>query len=304
MARKKRHEDHVNHEAWAIPYGDLITLLLAFFVVMYAISSVNEGKFRVLSESMIHAFQGVKMVPDPIQLGQDAERNIEPAREIPRAIVAMELSEEGHRGETMDGLERAIESLIHSQWDVDGLREVAAGMAQIADEIEESLGILIDEDMIQVRRDFFWLEVEINTSILFDSGSSVIYPGARPILEQLAEILRRFQVRVHVEGFTDNLPINTPVFPSNWELSAGRASSVVRLLAENGLNPSRMAAIGFGEHRPIADNNTAAGRQDNRRVAIVVLADQPPRAMEASTSGISTDEIYRDTDRMIRPPTP
>jgi chemotaxis protein MotB len=122
----------------------------------------------------------------------------------------------------------------------------------------------------------------MNTELLFSSGSAALFPEARPVLETLSEILRDLPVRVHVEGFTDNVPISTPTFPSNWELSGARASSVIRLFVENGLNPAKMAAVGFGEHRPVSDNDTPEGRSQNRRVTIVILADFDRRVGQAA----------------------
>ncbi|TVP87729.1 MAG: flagellar motor protein MotD [Thioalkalivibrio sp.] len=300
MARRRRKsEEHVNHEAWAIPYGDLITLLLAFFVVMYALSSVNEGKFRVLAESLQSAFRGAPMAPEPIQVGQ-------PARGLDPSVLSQPL------GVSPPGL-AATRSLAEHFGDRDGgpldgasavadddalaLQEIERGLQEMADQIQRAMTPLIEEDLIRLRRERFWVEVEINTSLLFASGSAQIFAEARPILEELAGILQDLPVRVHVEGFTDDLPISTPAFPSNWELSAGRASSVLRLLADRGLDPTRMAAVGFGEHRPIADNATPEGRQQNRRVVIVVLADEPPRVHQTS----SPETLHQDLDRGSAP---
>lgn len=307
MARRRRHqEEHQNHEGWAIPYGDLITLLLAFFVVMYSISSVNEGKFRVLSDSLTAAFRGMPMAPEPIQIGSPtlapqttplggmASSGLRdmgvPAMPVdPRAILRLEaldafldapadMGAEEMMPSHLQGLQRFGEHLAHSQQGaLDSFREAAQGMTRVGDEIQRAMAPLIDADLIRVRRDRLWIEVEINTSLLFASGSADLFPDARPVLEDLAEILGAFPVRIHAEGFTDDVPINTPSFPSNWELSAGRAATVIRLFAENGLDPTTMAAIGFGEHRPIADNDSAEGRMKNRRVTIVILAEARPR---------------------------
>ena len=296
----------MNHEGWAIPYGDLITLLLAFFVVMYSISSVNEGKFRVLSDSLSAAFRGMPMAPEPIQIGSPTlapqttplggmassglrDIGIPAVPSDPRAIQRLEALDafldapadmEGDVMSPLDvqGLQRFGEHFAHSQQGpLDQFLEAAEGMALVGDEIQRAMAPLIDADLIRVRRDRLWIEVEINTSLLFASGSADLFPEARPVLEDLAEILWAFPVRIHAEGFTDDVPINTPSFPSNWELSAGRAASVIRLFAENGLDPTTMAAIGFGEYRPIADNDSAEGRMKNRRVTIVILAATRPR---------------------------
>lgn len=285
----------MNHEAWAIPYGDLITLLLAFFVVMYALSSVNEGKFRILSESLQAAFRGAPMAPEPIQVGRlargvdsspvgDAATMLPITPAIPRFITGFGAEHDWYGGQET-GFGDAFE---RESW-----LEVERGLQEIADQIQKAVTPLIEADLIRIRRERFWLEVEINTSFLFASGSAEIFLEARPILGELAGILKDLPVRVNVEGFTDDVPINTPVFPSNWELSSGRASSVLRLLVEEGLDPTRMAAIGFGEHRPVADNATAEGRRQNRRVTIVVLADQRPGVDDASAPLSRYDEIDR-----------
>lgn len=291
--RRKKHDEHVNHEAWAIPYGDLITLLLAFFVVMYALSSVNEGKFRVLSESLQAAFRGTPMAPEPIQVGRPA-RGLDTSPVGDAATILPMSMGLPRMLEDLGELEGGLGDLVRG----DGLQqeelmEAERGMRRIADQIELAVTPLIDANLIRMRRERLWIEVEINTSFLFASGSAAIFPEARPILEQLAGILKDLPVRVHVEGFTDDVPISTAAFPSNWELSAGRASSVLRMLVDSGLDPTRMAAIGFGEYRPIADNDTAEGRRQNRRVAIVVLADQRPRMHGAQ----APQQLHDDLDR-------
>lgn len=295
MARRSRHhEDHVNHEAWAIPYGDLITLLLAFFVVMYAISSVNEGKYRVLSDSLVAAFRAPPKAPEPIQVGDVGRPAPDGHEELPRSIAPLELSAPVAPGT----LDRSMDELMRDvELDADELQAAAEGMSRIADEIERAMSPLIDADLIRMRRDRFWIEVEINTSLLFASGSAQLSRDAVPVLERIASILRDYPARINVEGFTDTVPISTPVFPSNWELSAARAASVVHLFNRNGLDPTRMAAIGFGEYRPVASNETAEGRRQNRRVTIVVLADRRPRLDDATTP----ESLRDDMDRMADP---
>ena len=141
----------------------------------------------------------------------------------------------------------------------------------MADELEKSMSKLIQQDLIAVRRNDLWVEVEIKTSILFPSGSASLQHEALPILREIAKILKDFPNPIRVEGFTDSVPINTVAFPSNWELSAGRAASVVHLFTNAGVEPRRMAAIGFGEYRPVGDNSTPEGRNKNRRVVVLIL---------------------------------
>jgi chemotaxis protein MotB len=277
MARKKRQEDHLNHEAWAIPYGDLITLLLAFFVVMYAISSVNEGKYRVLSDSMVAAFRTPNRSMEPIQIGEPSRspsRSQSPAGDAGSPIDLNLMFPPPEFPELEQQQQASEPPMPHetAEIDADRLSEQEREMASMADQIEQAVTPLMDEDLIDVTRNELWVEVEINTSLLFSSGSATPSPQALPVLQQLAAILSPMPNRIHVEGFTDNLPISTSVYPSNWELSAARAGSVVRLFELYGVDPSRMAAIGFGEHRPRAANDTPAGRAQNRRVVLVILA--------------------------------
>jgi chemotaxis protein MotB len=263
---------------------------------MYAISSVNEGKFRVLSDSLVAAFRGTPMAPEPIQVGHLARAlQTSPAGTFGTIVpmdmeVARMISEAGDSGwdlpEGQDGTDLAGEAE----------RLFAEGIDRLADRISAAMMPLIDADLIRMRREQFWIEVEINTELLFASGSAGLYPEARPILETLSDILKDLPVRVNVEGFTDNLPINTPAFPSNWELSGARASSVIRLFVENGLNPAKMAAIGFGEHRPISDNDTAEGRSQNRRVTIVILADFDRRVGQVAEPESLREDMERSPE--------
>ncbi|WP_241544271.1 OmpA family protein, partial [Xanthomonas translucens] len=143
----------------------------------------------------------------------------------------------------------------------------------IADRLGAALAPLIQKNLISVRHAGLWIEVEINSDILFGSGSASLDQSARATLAQLAQVLVPVPNGVRVEGYTDNSPIATVQFPSNWELSAARAASVVHLFADQGLQPSRLSMIGYGEFRPRADNDSQAGRNANRRVVLVILAD-------------------------------
>lgn len=271
MARRPKHEEHVNHERWAIPYGDLVTLLLAFFVVMYSISSVNEGKYRVLSDSLMSAFRQPAKSMEPIQVGKPAKSPmaanisfVERQSFVENQSMVVRnphQTEEGYRGNFP-----TLGSLVGS--------DKVAEIGRIADEISRSLKDLMDQGLVTVHFNELWLEVEIKDSILFPSGSAQLQSRAVPVLMQIAAILRDANNPVRVEGFTDNVPINTLLYPSNWELSTVRAASVVRLLARDGIAPERLSALGYGEFRPIATNDTPAGRAQNRRVVLVVLADE------------------------------
>jgi len=287
--RRKKPEEHGNHEGWAIPDGDLITLLLAFFVVMYSVSSVNAGKYRVLSESLVAAFRGEPRTVSPIQIGENREGTLREdvlLDQVPRSradLLPLEIIDHQTDPEEEPEQEpervRIDDSEGEPAWAValeDRARDIEAGLQRMAEEVRESLGEMIDLENIRVRESPFWLELEVETDILFPSGSATISAPAEPVLQQIAEILAPFPNPIRVEGHTDNVPISTPAFPSNWELSAARAANVVRLFQDSGITAQRLAAIGMGEYRPIADNTTVEGRNLNRRVLIVVLAADAP----------------------------
>ena len=277
MARKVKHEEHVNHEAWAIPYGDLITLLLAFFVVMYAVSSINEGKMRVLSDAMVVAFGGPPRALQPIDIGDHSPR---------RAV----------REQSVDlmSITRPIPHPAGIQADLPMSRlppqrptepQVDPQLAELGAEIERKLAELVAEGSVRVHRGKDWLEIEIKADILFPSGSSVLTRPAQSIIAEISGVLAEFAYPLRIEGHTDNLPIATTRFPSNWELSAARAGSVVHMLRGGGVAPERMTLAGFGPYRPVDGNDTAEGRNRNRRVTIIVLGDDSvlvPRVGERS----------------------
>lgn len=277
MARKRQHEEHENHEAWAIPYGDLVTLLLAFFVVMYAISTVNEGKYRVLSDSLVAAFQGSPKTLEPVQAG---EKQVGSGADIAMSVVQQGMLEGQPRSLLVVNQDSNTE--LRQFGDATGAEEPAPEhlpsaettrqLQKVADQVENAMADLVDKDLVVVRRHDFWVEVEIRTDILFPSGSATLSPAAIKALEQLAATLVTFPNPMRVEGHTDNRPISTAAFPSNWELSAARAASVVHLFTKQGVDPNRLAVIGLGENRPAVGNDTPEGRNANRRVVLVILS--------------------------------
>jgi chemotaxis protein MotB len=146
-------------------------------------------------------------------------------------------------------------------------------MDKVIQNVEATMAELIQKDMLVIHRKSYGVEIELRTDILFPSGSATMSPVATSVLQQLAETLKPLPYPMRVEGHTDNRPINTLTFPSNWELSAARAATVVHLFMERGIDPTRLAVIGLGEFRPIADNGTEQGRNNNRRVMVVILSN-------------------------------
>ncbi|PWB30110.1 flagellar motor protein MotD [Pseudomonas sp. SDI] len=243
MARRRQPEEHENHERWLVSYADFITLLFAFFVVMYSISSINEGKYKILSQALIGVFNDPEKSMRPIPIGDERPLSVKPA-----------------------------EPLIKDSEQVDaGLAQNAVDpLKTITDDVRDAFGDLISSDQMTVRGNELWVEIELNSSLLFGSGDAMPSDIAFNIIEKVAKILKPFANPVHVEGFTDDLPIRTAQYPTNWELSSARAASIVRLLAMEGVNPARMASVGYGEFQPIAGNDSAEGRARNRRVVLVI----------------------------------
>jgi chemotaxis protein MotB len=272
MARKKKHEDHVNHEAWAIPYGDLVTLLFALFTVMYAMSSVNEGKFRVLSDAMIAAFNGAPKTMRPVNMGEP-----EPGKGGEKPLI----------GITPTALIKIKTQDMVTPLPKPQSPDVPGSLIRMEREVQDAMRALIDAKLITVKRESMWLEIEINTDILFPSGSGAFSSSAEPVLDKLAEVLKPFPNPIRVEGHTDDRPIHTGTFPSNWELSAARAASVVHQFTKQGIDPLRLEIVGFGEFHPRQANSSTEGRNANRRVAVLVLEAVSPA--ETTTARTTTD---------------
>lgn len=255
--RRRRDEEPENLERWLVSYADFITLLFAFFVVMYAISSVNEGKYRVLSETLNEVFSVSARSDKPIQVG-------EPPRDV-LALPDGPLAAQQHRPAPAESAGEGA----------GGGTEAGDGAAlRIADELSISLQSYLDQGLMRIRRDGDRVEIEMAERMLFGSGEARLSTDALVPLRALARTLARIPSHLQVEGHTDNIPISTAAYPSNWELSAARAASVVHFLGRSGVEPYRMSAVGLGEHRPIAENSDAKGRAANRRVKVVVLTGQ------------------------------
>ncbi|VAW77031.1 Flagellar motor rotation protein MotB [hydrothermal vent metagenome] len=289
MARRKRVEEPENHERWLVSYADFITLLFAFFVVMYSISSVNEGKYRVLSDSMVAAFSDPTRSLDPIQVGNVMRSPLQSETPLDRSKPVIELFRiplpERDIREKLEKKIREEQKKSELEAEKKAAEEeerIDAASEALADSIEKDMSELVDAGLIDVRRDKRWIEVEIKSSILFGSGAAELSPGSQPVLQKLAETLAPLNNTIHVEGFTDNVPIDNFEFRSNWELSAARAASVVHLFTRLGVRPDRMAAIGYGEYRPITGNDTAQGRSRNRRVVLVIMNGADPRVSEGA----------------------
>ena len=262
---KKKHEEHENHERWLVSYADFITLLFAFFVVMYSISSVNEGKFRTVSDSIKAALNPVvspSSTKVPFTIGENKALTLNPAIE-------------GAKEPAVRRLRQIMQSLKNqTHVEIIQLKELTNG------------------DIVLTLPD----------TVLFRSGESALLPEARPFIQAISEVLIELDRHVRVEGHTDNVPIATVKFPSNWELSATRAVAVVRALSEQyGVPTNHLTAVGHADSRSLTDNLTPESRAKNRRVEIVVQERRPdPQPIETEEPRTALEMFAAPQDHVKR----
>lgn len=262
MIRRKRVEDPQHADRWLISYADFITLLFAFFVVMYSISQVNEGKYRILSESLVSAFDLPERSLQPIQVG-----------EINRSDAPYRDTENDKPGSVNPG----DESTGNSTADINELAQLNATAKQTKQEfkqleksLDKGLQNLIDQGVVQIKASEDWIEIEMPSGLLFTSGSDRLGQSALLLLRDVSEIINKSTNLIRIRGFTDNVPVEGGRFSSNWDLSASRSVSVVQLLQRLGIDPNRLAIEGYGEYAPVRDNATVTGRAANRRVVLAI----------------------------------
>jgi chemotaxis protein MotB len=274
--RRKRKPEHVNHERWIVSYADFITLLFAFFVVMYSISSVNEGKYRVLSQTLNDAFQETNRSLDPIQQGELYSNSSDTiGTEQDGALIQTEQLR-GPGSYQEQGLN--VDQMPNSE---------TQRLSFLAATFEDMLTDYVDQELVDVSFAEDRVIINMKDKMLFPSASAHLSRAAVKALRSISRVLNTVPNQIQVEGNTDNRPINTEEFPSNWELSAARAASVVHLLTRMGIEPKRMSAIGYAEHRPVADNSTESGRAKNRRVSLIIMGmnSREDRVIDLPTGG-------------------
>lgn len=252
LRRAESTDDAPDRDRWLVSYADFITLLMAFFVVLYSVSSVNAGKFRVLSNSMVTAFNDARHPAAraaPIDLGG----GVMPQDDIkiaPQNMAMMEAAAASVQGAALVEVVPAPRQGVATQ------------------RLETALGPLIKRDDVRIRDTRDWLEIELTSELLFTSGSAELQARSLPALREIAGVIADLGKPVRIEGHTDNVPLNGGRFLSNWHLSAARAATIAEQLSAARVAPERLSAVGYGEFRPLADNATAVGRLKNRRVVI------------------------------------
>ena len=246
LLKSRRSSDHVSHDRWLVSYADFITLLFAFFVVLYASSQADQRKQSQIAHSIQSAFTALGLFPRSLTDNRTAEPG-DP--HDPVAPVNVILGD-----------------------DLAAAPEVQQDLLRLQAQLAGTLASQVAQHNVALRLGRDGLTISLRESGFYDSGAALPHPQSRPTLDQIASTLAATPYDIRIEGHTDDIPIHTPQFASNWELSTARASEMVKIFILNeDLAPGRLSAAGFAEYHPVATNDTAEGRSQNRRVDVIVL---------------------------------
>jgi len=251
VRKKSRHAEHENHERWLVSYADFITLLFAFFVVMYATSTNNEEKQKKFEDSVrVNLHLGAQK-DGKSQKDSDGTAGINLSELVPELNTPVSVfPKQGGPKEVEDYLDRSLDK-------------------KISKEVRQKM-------ISSVRHDGFGARITLAASSFFPTGSAKLKYSSLQVLDQIADLIKETDRRIVIEGHTDNEPIIGGMFESNWELASLRATSVVRYLIKyQKVDPKRLAAISYADQKPIADNSTEEGRAQNRRIEILVATPDP-----------------------------
>jgi chemotaxis protein MotB len=262
---KRKRQDHVNHERWLVSYADFITLLFAFFVVLYASSQVDKRKAGRLALAIQVAFQELGVF-------QTSSTKIPVKDDDAMPFEKVQIVENINKDADLKQIVNPMKGVLSSAGQPQSLQEAQQAIQKALDP-----EILRREVTMSMRRE--GLVVSLKEMGFFDSGSATIRPSSLDAISRLAGVLKQRPENLRIEGHTDNIPIHTARFASNWELSTSRATELIQLLITNyGIPPGHLAAAGYGEFHPVASNDTSEGRAQNRRLDVVILAPFPPLA--------------------------
>jgi chemotaxis protein MotB len=258
-----------------VSYADFVTLLFAFFVVLYASSQVDKRKVGQVAQAIQTAFQQLGIFPDN-------SKQI-PSVDIPAPPVKTGPASDLEERERMKLIKQAMSAGLK----VDPSPPPGIDVKRLMRELQEVLAPEIERQEIRVREGPDGVVLSLQEVGFYDPGSDQLRPGAEAVVGRLASILAGYRSDLRIEGHTDDVPIHNTRFASNWELSAGRATGLVRLFIDRyGLEPQRLSVAGFAEYHPVAANSTPQGRQMNRRVDIVIL---PSRGLSAPPAPAAND---------------
>jgi chemotaxis protein MotB len=274
---KKKLPEHVNHERWLVSYADFITLLFAFFVVLYASAQVDKRKAGKMAMAIQVAFQELGVF-------QTSNTRIPLQDDDAMPFEKVQAVENVERKSDMANVVNPMKGTLTSSAEAQSLEDAQEAIHQAL-----KPEILRHEVTMSTRRE--GLVVSLKEMGFFDSGSASIRPDSMDAISRLAEVLKQRPENLRIEGHTDNVPIHTPKFASNWELSTSRATCLIQLLITRyGLPAAHLSAAGYGEFHPLISNDTAAGRAQNRRLDVVILAPFQPvnRPPEKTNSNLPT----------------
>ena len=244
LAASAGEEAGADNSRWLVSYADFMTLLMAFFVVMYSLSQVSDDYFRVLSETFDQAFNSPEVL-DPLLNDGEPQRSFSPSP-----------------------IDLAGNALQDNPGDSDF--DVPQKFVQVEDVEQKRYEALPSNESEERKGTEHWLQIELPSEVLFQPAGAQLSGEAESVIAGVAEQLSSHRKVIRVEGFTDNTPLAGGAFPSNWELSIARATAVVKRLVDLGIDPGRLSAVGYGEYQPIATNTTEEGRAQNRRIVISV----------------------------------
>ena len=252
MARKAKHPAHENHERWLVSYADFITLLFAFFVVMFASSQADKGKAKQVSESVTAALE---------------ESALKHAAAAVAKVLGGNVDDKGQGSAQMKGpggAQKAAKEAPPEQ-----IVELLPSLKALTAELQKE----ITSGKVEVHLEARGLVISLKEAILFPSGSDLLNAGGKPTLDKVAGALKAVPNPVRLEGHTDSIPIHTDRFPSNWDLSSARAIAMLtELVNQYGIAEKRLAVVGYADTAPIDSNDTPEGRAKNRRVDVVILS--------------------------------
>jgi len=258
MSRRKRRPSHANHDRWLVSYADFITLLFAFFVVLYAASQVDKRKVGKLALAIQVAFQEMGVFQ-----ASTTEVPIDATKPMPFSIA--QAIENTERTASLGRISSRPEGLL-------GTGVENGDLAELRTELETELAPEVERKEVAMRTEPDGLVISLREVGFFEIGSAQMKSASMAAFDRIASMLRKHDYRLRIEGHTDNAPIHTAQFPSNWELSTSRATEIVRLLiVRDGFGPDRLSAAGYADYHPVATNLTAEGRGMNRRVDIIIL---------------------------------
>ena len=284
MSRLRKRRNDVEHDdihRWLVSYADYMTLMFALFVVLYAMAMVNEEPFESITESFGHVFQAY----------EDERKNLGHGDSV--LMVNTKKTNKQLYGDGI--LEVAGPELLDNEKNLSNISdaEVGSNLTSLEEDLHEALYELVESGYAQLQVDGDWLEIELNSGLLFPSGSSSVTNSAEAILAVIYDVIGQATNFIRVRGYTDNQAIDNEIFSSNWELSVFRATAILRVLEKLGLNPAQMAIEGYGQYYPSSENLTAQGRARNRKVVVAISKYGIEKANLLNTPTIDLKEVEK-----------